>query len=114
MSATSPSSRCGCREADIGRCRGGPHEGDQSFVESKLTPHPTGTYLQPIKLSGAREKIAKKTYIRVPKFPQPAFDKAIAACKVDKSWATFELSDAGHIAMLDAPDRVTQLILQAA
>jgi pimeloyl-ACP methyl ester carboxylesterase len=88
-------------------------ERDQAFVDSKLTPHPIGTYLQPIKLSGARDKVAKKTYIRVPKFPQPAFDKALAECKVDKSWATFELSDAGHIAMLDAPDRVTELILQA-
>jgi pimeloyl-ACP methyl ester carboxylesterase len=89
-------------------------ERDQTFVESKLTPHPIGTYLQPIKLSGAREKIAKKTYIRIPKFPQPAFDTAMAQCKADKSWATFEVPDAGHIAMLDAPDRVTQLILQAA
>jgi hypothetical protein len=70
--------------------------------------------LQSIKLSGARDKVTKKTYIRVPKFPQPAFDKAVADCKADKSWVTFELSDAGHIAMLDAPDRVSELILQAA
>ena len=89
-------------------------ERDQAFVDSKLTPHPIGSYLQPIKLAGARERVAKKTYVRVPKFPQPAFDKALAECKADKSWATFELSDAGHIAMLDAPDRVTELILQAA
>ena len=87
---------------------------DQSFAESKVTAQPVGTYLQPIKLSGALEKVAKKTYIRVPKFPQPAFDKSLADCKSDKSWATFELSDAGHMAMLDAPDRVSELILQGA
>ena len=62
----------------------------------------------------ALEKVAKKTYIRLPKFPQPAYDKALADCKGDKSWATFELPDAGHMAMLDAPDRVRELILQAA
>ena len=89
-------------------------ERDQAFVDSKLTPHPIGTYPQPIKLSGARDKVAKKTYIRVPKFPQPAFDKALADCKVDKSRATFELSGTGHIAVLDAPGRATELILQAA
>jgi pimeloyl-ACP methyl ester carboxylesterase len=89
-------------------------ERDQAFVESKLTAHPIGTYVQSIKLSGAREKVAKKTYIRTPKFPQPAFEKALAECKADKSWATFELADTGHMAMLDAPDRVTELILQAA
>ena len=47
-------------------------------------------------------------------FPQPAFDKALAECKADKSWATFELADTGHMAMLDAPERVTDLVLQAA
>mgnify|MGYP003342979835 CR=1 FL=1 len=38
---------------------------------------------QPIKLTGAREKVAKKTYIRAPKYPQAAFDKALAECKAD-------------------------------
>jgi hypothetical protein len=66
------------------------------------------------RVSGAREKLVKKTYIRTPKFPQPAFDKALAECKADKSWATFELADTGHMAMLDAPERVTDLVLQAA
>jgi pimeloyl-ACP methyl ester carboxylesterase len=89
-------------------------ERDRAFAESKVTPHPVGTYLQQIKLSGALQKVAKKTYIRLPKFPQPPFDKALADCKSDKSWATFELSDVGHMAMLDAPDRVSELILQAA
>src|SRR6476659_1615781 len=63
---------------------------------------------------GALQKVAKKTYIRLPKFPQPPFDKALADCKTDKSWTTFELPDIGHMGMLDAPDRVTQLILQGA
>jgi hypothetical protein len=45
-------------------------ERDRAFAESKATPHPVGAYLQPIKLSGALQKVAKKTYIRLPKFPQ--------------------------------------------
>ena len=89
-------------------------ERDQAFAESKVTPQPIGTFFQPIKVSGALQKVAKKTYIRLPKFPQPAFDKALADCKSDKSWATFELPDVGHMAMLDAPDRVSELILQGA
>ncbi|MGY3482292.1 pimeloyl-ACP methyl ester carboxylesterase [Bradyrhizobium sp. USDA 4011] len=89
-------------------------ERDRAFAESKVTPHPVGTYLQPIKISGALQKVAKKTYVRLPKFPQPAFDKALSDCKSDKSWATFELPDVGHMVMLDAPDRVSDLILQAA
>jgi pimeloyl-ACP methyl ester carboxylesterase len=89
-------------------------ERDREFAESKFTPQPVGTFLQPIKLTGALEKVAKKTYIRTPKFPQPAFDKALADCKGDKSWSSFEIPDVGHAAMLDAPDRVRELILQGA
>jgi hypothetical protein len=44
------------------------NENDRAYVDSKLTPHPVGTYLQPIKLSGARDKVAKKTYIRATRF----------------------------------------------
>ena len=79
-----------------------------------MTAHPVGTYVQPVKLSGALQKVAKKRYIRLPKFPQPPFAKALADCKSDQSWATFEWPDVGHMAMLDAPDRVSESILQAA
>lgn len=89
-------------------------EREQAYVASKFTSQPIGTFLQPITVSGALQKVVKKTYIRLPKFPQPAFDKALADCKVDKSWMTVELPDVGHIAMLDVPDRVSQLILQSA
>lgn len=89
------------------------NEKDADFVLSKATPHPIGTLVQPIKLSGAREKVARKTFIRVPKYPDPGLAKTFAECKADKSWNTFELSDSGHLAMLDAPDRVTDLLLQA-
>jgi len=40
------------------------NEKDRDYVDSKLTPQPVGTYAQAIRLSGAREKVAKKTYIR--------------------------------------------------
>jgi pimeloyl-ACP methyl ester carboxylesterase len=88
-------------------------ERDQAFAESKITSHPVGTYFQPIKSSGALDKVAKKSYIRLPKLPAPSFDTALADCKNNKSWATFELPDVGHMAMLDAPDRVSELIVQA-
>jgi hypothetical protein len=89
-------------------------EREQAFVVAKFTAQPIATFLQPIRVSGALHKVAKKAYIRLPKFPQPAFDKALADCRADKSWTTVELPGTGHIAMLDAPDRVSQLILQGA
>jgi len=92
------------------------NEKDAPFLraENTNTPHPIGTWVQPIKLSGAREMVAKKTYVRVPKYPSPGLDKAFAECKADNSWKTVEFTDSGHMAMLDAPERVADLLLQAA
>jgi hypothetical protein len=67
--------------------------------------------LQPIKLSGAREKVTKKTYIRALGYPSPIFDKALVECKADKSWSTFETASA-HIVMLDAPEWLAGTLLQ--
>ena len=79
------------------------NEKDRAWVDSKTTPQPNGVALQPIKLTGAREKVAKKTYIRAAAYPQPTFDKALAECKADKSWRTFEPTNCGHDVMVDAP-----------
>jgi hypothetical protein len=68
--------------------------------------------LQVIKLTGAREKVAKKTYIRASKYANPAFDKALAECKADKSWRTFETTASGHDVMVDAPEWLADILLQ--
>jgi pimeloyl-ACP methyl ester carboxylesterase len=88
------------------------NEKDRAWVDSKTTPQPNGVALQPIKLTGAREKIAKKTYIRAAKYPQEAFDKALAECKADKTWRTFEVTNSGHDVMVDAPDWLVEVLLQ--
>jgi pimeloyl-ACP methyl ester carboxylesterase len=90
----------------------GVREADRAWVESKLTPQPTGVYLPSINLTGAREKVAKKTYIRAPRYPQPGFDKAYADCKADKTWQTFEITTAGHDVMIDDPDWLTEILLK--
>jgi pimeloyl-ACP methyl ester carboxylesterase len=89
------------------------NEKDRDYVDSKLTPQPVGTYAQAIRLSGAREKVAKKTYIRATKFPNPAFDKALAECRADKSWSTFEVN-AYHIVMLDEPEWLADTLMKVA
>jgi pimeloyl-ACP methyl ester carboxylesterase len=88
------------------------NEKDRAWVDSKTTPQPNGVALQPIKLTGAREKIAKKTYIRAAKYPQEAFDKALAECKADKTWRTFEVANSGHDVMVDAPEWLVEVLLQ--
>src|SRR5262249_55533453 len=48
-------------ELSFPRPKAGPtlvNEKDRVWVESKLTPQPIGTYVQPIKLSGAHDRVA--------------------------------------------------------
>lgn len=40
------------------------NENDRTWVDGKLTPQPIGTSLQPIRLTGAREEVARKAYVR--------------------------------------------------
>jgi len=89
------------------------NEKDRAWVDSKLTPQPIGVYVQPIRLTGAREKVAKKTYIRAPIYPQPSFDKAYAATKADPSWRTYEVL-CGHDVMVDMPERLVEILLEVA
>jgi pimeloyl-ACP methyl ester carboxylesterase len=42
----------------------GVEEKDRAWVDSKITPHPVGTYTEKAVFTGARDKIAKKMYVR--------------------------------------------------
>jgi pimeloyl-ACP methyl ester carboxylesterase len=92
----------------------GVNEKDRAWVDSKLTQQPNGVAMQPIKLTGAIEKVAKKTYIRAPRYAQKAFDKAYADCKADKTWQTFENTKSGHDVMVDEPAWLTDILIKAA
>ncbi len=70
--------------------------------------------MQPIKLSGAMEKVAKKTYIRAPRYANPAFDQALSECRADKTWTTLENTTAGHVVMLGEPEWLADQLLKGA
>jgi pimeloyl-ACP methyl ester carboxylesterase len=90
------------------------NEKDRALVDEKATPHPTSTFVQPIKLSGGREQVARKTYIRATRFASPGNDKALEKCKADKSWTVVETAVPGHIVMLDAPEWLADQLLKSA
>jgi pimeloyl-ACP methyl ester carboxylesterase len=88
-------------------------EKDYAWIESKLTQQPNGPALQPIRLTGKRETIAQKIYIRAPQYPQAAFDKALAECKADPSWQTIINDSSGHDVMIDQPQWLADILLKA-
>lgn len=89
------------------------NEKDRGWVDSLATPQPIGTMTEKIKLTGARERIAKKIYIRAVGYPNVSFDKAYARVKADRSWRTYEVP-CGHDVMIDDPDRLTDILLEVA
>ena len=90
------------------------HEKNWAWLQEKMTPQPNGVATQAIQLTGAREKVAKKTYIRAPKYPQTSFDQALAQCSADPSWKTFVMPETGHDVMVDEPEKLCEIFLQVA
>lgn len=83
---------------------------DAAWVDSKITPQPIGVSLDRLELTGARDQVATKLYVRTPLFPQPRFDAALARCQADPSWQTAIMQNCGHDPMVDDPDGVVALL----
>ena len=66
-----------------------------------------------IKLTGALQKVTKKTFIRAPKYPQAAFDRALAECKADPTWKTFVAENSHHDVMIDQPEWLSDILPKA-
>ena len=86
---------------------------DQAWVDAMCVPQPIGTMTEKITLTGARERIGKKAYIRASAYPNPAFDTAYARVKADTSWRTYEVP-CGHDVMVDMPERLTEILVEVA
>ena len=87
---------------------------DYDWINSKLSRQPSGIPPQAIKLTGALQKVAKKTYIRAPKYRQAGFDKALAECKADPSWTTYVTDQSHHDVMIDAPEWLAEILVKHA
>ena len=89
---------------------------NRAWVDSKTTPQPVAAAYTKATLSGARERVKKKLFVRAEGFAQPAFAANYEATKADPTWNTYGVSaeDAGHDIMVDAPDLLSKLILDAA
>jgi pimeloyl-ACP methyl ester carboxylesterase len=89
------------------------NEKDRAWVDAFATPQPIGTMTEKLTLTGARDHIPKKTYIRASGYPNVSFEKAYARVKADPTWRSYEVP-CGHDVMIDAPDRLTEILLEVA
>ena len=89
------------------------NEQDRAWVDSLAGPQPIATMTEKIRLTGARERIPKKSYIRASGYPNVSFEKAHARAKATQGWRTYEVP-CGHDVMIDEPDRLTEILLEVA
>ncbi|MDO8876214.1 MAG: alpha/beta hydrolase [Pseudolabrys sp.] len=88
------------------------NEKDRAWVDSLAGPQPIGTMTEKLKLTGARDRIAKKTYIRASGYPNVAFEAALSRAKAE-GWRTYEVP-CGHNVMIDAPARLAEILSEVA
>jgi pimeloyl-ACP methyl ester carboxylesterase len=84
------------------------NEADRAWVDSKMTPQSTACFTEKLKVTGAYQKIARKTYIRAKSFP--GFAGTLEKFRSDASWKTYEV-DCGHDVMIDEPDELTSILV---
>jgi pimeloyl-ACP methyl ester carboxylesterase len=87
---------------------------DRAMVDTLCTPQPTATFMERLNLTGAFLKIAKKTLVIATGWgPHAVLRQAYEHAMKDKSWTAIEIPS-GHDVMLDAPERVAEILLSAA
>jgi pimeloyl-ACP methyl ester carboxylesterase len=91
----------------------GVNSADRAWVDRLCVGQPIGTFTDKIALTGVRERIACKCYIRAKSYANPGFDRAYNAVESDPSWRTYEVA-CGHDVMVDSPDRLTEILLEVA
>jgi pimeloyl-ACP methyl ester carboxylesterase len=88
------------------------NEADQAMVDEKSTPQPVGTFTRSIALTGARERVPVKIYVRGERYSRDVFDRYLARAVAEKSWQAVSI-DCGHDVMLDAPERTAEILIGA-
>lgn len=90
----------------------GVNRADRAWVDAQCTPHPYATLTQKIGLTGAGDRIARRTYILATGYSGLAFSGFAARIKGDPAWRYAEV-DCGHDVMIDAPERLAEMLEDA-
>jgi pimeloyl-ACP methyl ester carboxylesterase len=85
---------------------------DRAWVDAQCTPQPIKSFLQELRLTGARERIAKKSYVRATGVSIPYLDAGLASAR-QNGWRTYEVP-CGHDVMLDMPERLVEILREIA
>jgi pimeloyl-ACP methyl ester carboxylesterase len=83
-------------------------EADRAWVDRKATPQPTATFTEQLRVTGAYQRVPKKTFIQATGWDGP-FDATVAAARSDPSWTVYEVA-CGHDVAIDAPQELAEIL----
>jgi pimeloyl-ACP methyl ester carboxylesterase len=89
------------------------NEMDRAWIDSQCTPHPLASLIQPVTETGARERVARKAYVRATNNLHPAHDATYSKYRSIPGWRTYAVA-CGHYVMVDMPERLTEILLDVA
>lgn len=88
----------------------GVDDDDRQWVDAQLTPHPAATYFGPARLA-PQHATPRRSYIRCMRAPGDLLARSEARVRADPAW-TWHALDAGHDAMVSAPQALAALLLK--
>ena len=91
----------------------GVNERDRAYVDANCVLHPLETMRERLKLTGARERVAHKTYLRAGNYRSIPFDAARERLTGTPGWVV-EAIPSGHDVMVDAPEELAAALVAAA
>jgi pimeloyl-ACP methyl ester carboxylesterase len=91
----------------------GVNERDRAYVDAQCVPQPLETFRERLALTGARERVAHKTYLRAGTYRSHPFDAARERFTGAPGWFV-EAIPSGHDVMLDAPGELSAALMAAA
>ncbi len=91
----------------------GVNDKDSAWVDAMCTPQSYRCFIEKVRLAGAREAIPRKAYVLATSYPQMTFPTFAAKVKDDPAWRYYEVA-CGHDVMLDAPERLVEILEESA
>ncbi|ATE65711.1 alpha/beta fold hydrolase [Rhizorhabdus dicambivorans] len=82
---------------------------DQAWVDSKLTPHPTASLTEKLRVTGAYRRIPTKVSIRAIGNGIPLPDQSSDEMSRDSNWILHEI-ESGHDIMVDKPNELALIL----
>ncbi|MGI9328539.1 MAG: alpha/beta fold hydrolase [Pseudomonadales bacterium] len=83
---------------------------DASWMNAQCTNHPLGSFAEPVTLTGQSDLVPRRVYVLAAGFDHPGTKAAYESVCERSDWVTL-IMQGGHDLMLDAPDAVSEVLL---